>query len=174
MTNISDKPLSTDEERLLDHGPNYAIVPKDPSIIQYVAAIENACTKLEEGKADEFRGQVKAAIQKIQKPKPNITRGERMAIAELKKDPSKMVLTADKEVALVVMNTEDYKKKAEELLNQNTYRAITSDPTMKLKNKMISMLEVHQSKGRHVRRFIQKALPHRGWVTQILWAPKNA
>ena len=94
VTNISDKPLSTDEERLLDHGPNYAIVPKDPSIIQYVAAIENACTKLEEGKADEFRGQVKAAIQKIQKPKPNITRGERMAIAELKKDPSKMVLTA--------------------------------------------------------------------------------
>ena len=58
-----------------------------------------------------------------------------------------MVLTADKGVALVVMNTEDYKKKAEELLDQNTYRAITSDPTMRLKNKMINMLKSIKTKG---------------------------
>ena len=146
VINISDKPLSTDGDRLLAHGPNYAIVLKDPPIVQCVAAIEHACTKWEEGKVDEFRVQVKVAIQKIQKLKPNITRGERIAIAELKKDPSRMVLTADKGVALVVMNTEDYKKKAEELLNQNTYRAITSDPTMKLKNKMISMLKSIKAK----------------------------
>ena len=75
-----------------------------------MAAIEQACTKLEEGKAEEFRVQVKAAIQKIQKPKSNITREERIALTKLKKDPSRMVLTADKGVALVVMNTEDYKK----------------------------------------------------------------
>ena len=147
VINISDKPLTADEEKLLAHGPNYAIVSKEPPIVQYVAAIEHACSKLEEGKAEEFRVQVKAAIQKIQKPKPNITRGERIAIAELKKDPSRMVLTADKGVALVVMNTEDYKKKAEELLNQNTYRALTSDPTMRLKNKMISILKSIKAKG---------------------------
>ena len=52
-----------------------------------------------------------------------------------------MVLIADKGVALVVINTEDNKKKAEELLNQNTYGAILSDPTMRLKNKLISMLK---------------------------------
>ena len=49
VINISDKPLSADEERLLAHGPNFDIVPKDPPIIQYVAAIEHACTKLEDG-----------------------------------------------------------------------------------------------------------------------------
>ena len=136
VINISNKPLTADEERLLAHGPNYALVLKDPPIIQYVAAIENACTRLEEGQADEFRVQVKVAIQRIQKPKPNITRGERKAIAELKKDPSRMVLTADKGVALVVMNKEDY----------NTYRAITSDPTMRLKNKMINMLKSIKTK----------------------------
>ena len=54
----------TDEEKLLAHGPNYAIVPKDPPIIQYVAAVEHACTKLEEGKVEEFRVQVKVDIQK--------------------------------------------------------------------------------------------------------------
>ena len=112
-----------------------------------MAATEQACTKLEEGKAEEFRVQVKAAIQKIQKPKLNVTREERTALTKLKKDPSIMVLTADKGVALVVMNTEDYNKKAEELLNQNTYRAITSDPTMRLKNKLINLLKSIKAKG---------------------------
>ena len=112
-----------------------------------MAAIEQACTKLEEGKAEEVRVQVKAAIQKIQKPKPNITREERTTLTKLKKDPSSMVLTADKGVSLVVMNTEDYNKKAEELLNQNTYRAITSDPTMRLKNKLINLLKSIKAKG---------------------------
>ena len=55
-------------------------------------------------------------------------------MTELKKDASRMVLTADKGVALVIMNTEDYAKKAEDLLNQQTYRSINSDPTMRLKN----------------------------------------
>ena len=147
VINISNTPLTPDQEKLLAHGPNYAIMPKEPPITQYVAAVENACTKLEEGKAEEFRVQVKSAIQKIKPPRSNLTRGERRAIAELKKDKSRMILTADKGVALVVLKTEDYLKKAEELLNQNTYRALTSDPTMRLKNKMINLLKFIKSKG---------------------------
>ena len=147
VINISNKPLTPDQEKLLAHGPNYAVVPKEPPIAQYVAAVENACTKLGEGKAEEFRVQVKSAIQKIKPPRSNITRGERRAISELKKDESRMILTADKGVALVVLNTEDYIKKAEDLLNQNTYRVLTTDPTMRLKNKMINLLKSIKSKG---------------------------
>ena len=65
MINISSKPLTPEQEKLLAHGPNYAVVPKELPIAQYVTAVENACTKLEEGKAEEFRAQVKSAIQKI-------------------------------------------------------------------------------------------------------------
>ena len=147
VINISSTPLTPDQEKLLAHGPNYAVVPKEPPIAQYVAAVENACTKLEEGKAEEFRVQVKSAIQKIKPPRSNLSRGERRAIAELKKDESRMILTADKGVALVVLNTEDYIKKAEDLLSQNTYRALTSDPTMRLKTKMINLLKSIKSKG---------------------------
>ena len=147
VINISSKPLTPDQEKLLAHGPNYAIVPKELPIAQYVAAVENACTKLEEGKEEEFRVQVKSAIQKIKQPRPNLTRGERRAISELKKDESRMILTADKGVVLVVLNTEDYIKKAEDLLNQNTYRVLTSAPTMRLKNKMINLLKSIKSKG---------------------------
>ena len=147
VINISDKPLSDAEEKLLAHGPNFVVVPKNQPIKQYVAAVEQACTKLEEGKAEEFRAQVKAAIQKIQKPKPNITGQERIALTKLKKDPSRMVLTADKGVALVIMNIEDYIKKAEDLLNQHTYRVMASDPTMRLKNKLITLLKSIKAKG---------------------------
>ena len=52
-----------------------------------------------------------------------------------------MVLTTDKCVALMVMDRSDYTKKAKELLDDtNTYRTIQSDPTNKLKNKLINML----------------------------------
>ena len=122
------------------------MVPKKPPIIQYIAAVEQPCTKLEESKADEFRVQVKATIQKIQKPKPNIAKKERIALAKLKTDPSRMVLTADKEMALVIMNTEDYKKMAEDLLEQHTYRSMASDPNMRLKNKLITLLKSIKAK----------------------------
>ena len=147
VINISSKPLSQDQEKLLATGPNFAVVPKDPPITQYVVAVENACTKLEEGKAEEFRVQVNLAIQKIKHPRPNLTRGERRAISELKRDESRMILTTDKGVALVVLNTEDYIKKAEDLLNQNTYRVLTADPTMRLKTKVINLLKTIKSKG---------------------------
>ena len=121
---------------------------------------------------EEFRVQVKVVIQKIQKPKPNITRGERIAIAELKKDPSRMVLTADKGVALVAMNTEDYKKKAEELLHQNTYRAFTSDPTMRLKNKMISILKSIKAKGGMSEELYKRLYPTGAGSSKFYGLPK--
>ena len=68
-------------------------------------------------------------------------------MTKLKKDPSRMVLTADKGVALVIINTEDYTKKAEDLLKQQTYRAMASDPTMRLKNKLITLLKSIKAKG---------------------------
>ena len=54
-----------------------------------------------------------------------------------------MVLTADKGVALVVMNRHDHIKKARALLDDtNTYKPIKSDPTTKLKNKLINILKM--------------------------------
>ena len=114
------------------HGPNYTVVPRSPPVTECVAAIEQACRKLQQGVAEELRGEVKFIIKKTYSP-PNITKEERRAITELKKDPSRMILTADKGVSLVVMDTAEYKKKAEELLQQPTYQTIPTDPTFKYK-----------------------------------------
>ena len=58
-----------------------------------------------------------------------------------------MILTTDKGVSLVVMNKEEYVKKAEELLNTNTYRTISNDPTNKYKNKLINLLKTIKAEG---------------------------
>ena len=60
---------------------------------------------------------------------------------ELKKDNSRMILTADKGVVLVIIDKTDYIKKAEELLNKPTYKKIPEDPTSRQKTKLINLLK---------------------------------
>ena len=75
-------------------------------------------------------------------------------------------------MVLVVLNTEDYKKKAEDLLNQNTYRALTSDPTMRLKNKMINLLKYIKSKGGITEELYKKLYPTRSGSPKFYGLPK--
>ena len=51
----------------------------------------------------------------MQVPKPNLSKQESIGLAQLKKDKDR-VLTADKGVAVVVMDKKDYIQKAEPLL----------------------------------------------------------
>ena len=85
--------------------------------------------------------------QKTQLPKPNITREEAKAIKELRRDKERVILTADKGVSIMVLDTEDYIKKSEELLNQTTYKLLSSDPTTKHKNRLISILKSIKAEG---------------------------
>ena len=79
--------------------------------------------------------------------KPNITKEEHQAIKELRRDNTRMVLTADKGVSMVVMDKEDYKIKSEELLQTSTYQILSTDPTNRHKNKLIFLLESIKAEG---------------------------
>ena len=83
---------------------------------------------------------MKTIHKKAQSPRHNITKEEQKAIGELKRDNNRLILTADKGMAPVVMDKEDYVQKANELLDQPTYRTISSDPTKKYKNKLVNLL----------------------------------
>ena len=104
-------------------------------------------SKLVQGEAEELRGEVKAFLKMVQPPRQNITNEEQKAITELKKVNTRIILAAEKGVSLVAMNKEDYVKKADELLNQPTYRTISSDPTTKYKNKLINLLKTIKTEG---------------------------
>ena len=172
VINISSKPLTKAQEKLLVHGPNYAVVPKSPPIAEYIAAIEQACSKLQQGEAEELKGEVKSIIKRSCNPPPNITREERKAIRELKEDKSRMVLTADKGVALVVIDTEEYKKKAQELLQQPTYQLIPTDPTSRYKNKLINLLKSIKAEGGITEAVYRKLYPTGAGSPKFYGLPK--
>ena len=65
----------------------------------------------------------------------------------MKKDTTRMVLTADKGVSMVVVDKWDCIKKSEELLLQPTYKILPSDPTTKHKNKLITLLKSIKAEG---------------------------
>ena len=67
---------------------------------------------------------------------------------ELKSDRDCIILTPDKEVALVVMDKTDYIRKIRELLEDtNTYRPLNMDPTIKQKGKLINILRRIQTES---------------------------
>ena len=147
VRNLSSTPLTKDQVKALSNGPNYAVVPKVPPVGEYITAIENVCNQLQEGKAEELRGEIKSVLKKIQPPRHNISREERKAIEELRKDKSRIILTVDKGVSMVVMDRDDYNNKAEAIHNQPAYRPIPNDPTNKLKTRLISLLKTNQNRG---------------------------
>ena len=107
------------------------------------------CPKLDKGETDELRVEVRKALKKSQNKTRsfNITKDENQALQKLKKDKERVILTADKGMALVVMNKDDYIMKSEELLNTTTYKKITVDPTNRQKTRLISILKNIKAEG---------------------------
>ena len=65
-----------------------------------------------------------------------------VAIKQLRADKDRIILTADKGVVLVIMERKDYIEKAQQLLQDpNTYKTIPTDPTTKLKTRLITKLK---------------------------------
>ena len=134
------------QRSVLAKGPNFAVTPRQPPNLEYITAIEAACTKLSQQDAEELRADVNRVLRSSHPPKPNLTKAQNIALRELKRDRDHIVLTADKGVAMVVMDKQDYINKANQLLNQNTYKVISKDPTTTIKNKLINILRVIKTK----------------------------
>ena len=130
VRNFSNTPLTDVQQQLLGHGPNFVIVPREPPTCEYIVATEKVCQQLTQGKAEELRGEIKSLLKKDHKIKPNIPRDEHQALREMKRDNTRMVLTVDKGVSMVVVDREEYTAKSEELLQPN-YKILKTDPTNK-------------------------------------------
>ena len=79
------------------------------------------------------------------------------ALIQLKQDTSRVVLTADKGVAMVTMDKEDYTNKAHTLLQDtNPYKVLKKDPTSNLKNKLITLhKDIKQTGGLSTNKYKQ-------------------
>ena len=65
-----------------------------------------------------MRADINGLLRKSHAPKPNLTKEEIKALGELKRDKDRTILTADKGVAMVVLDKKDYLEKAKQLLVQ--------------------------------------------------------
>ena len=115
---------------------------------------------------------MKTIIKKTYNPPPNVTKEERKAMTELKKDSTRMILTADIGVSLVVMDKEEYKKKAEGLLQQPTYKSIPTDPTIRYKNKLINLLKSIKADGRINEAVYKRLYPTEAGCPKFYGLPK--
>ena len=109
VINFSNIPLTPAQRSVLAKGPNFAVTPRQPPNLEYITAIEAACTKLSQRDAEELRADINRVLPP---PKPNLTKAKNAALRELKRDRDRIVLTADKGVAMVVMDKQDYINKA--------------------------------------------------------------
>ena len=58
VINLSSKPLTPAQRSVLAKGPNFAVIPKHPPNLEYITAIEAACTKLSQQDAEELRANI--------------------------------------------------------------------------------------------------------------------
>ena len=130
---------------VLAKGPKFSITPRYiPNVtfpnVKYITAVESVCSKLKEEEGMELRLDINVLLMKAKPPQPNLTRQERIELAQLKKDKVRVILTVDKGVAMVIMDKEDYVCKVQELLGQPVYRSNPRDPTNKIKAQLITKL----------------------------------
>ena len=107
----------------------------------YINAIELACQSLKTTEAEDLRAYIYGVLRHSHPPRPNLSKEEWKALKQLKTDKECIILTADKGVALVVMDRQEYTKRAKILLEDtDTCRPIPTDPTIKLKTTLINIL----------------------------------
>ena len=89
---------------------------------------------------EELRADISRILRQFQPPKPSLTTEDWKVLKQLKSDKN-CILTADKGLALVVMDKKEYIKKMENLLEDAIlYRPLKMDCTNKQKNKLVNIL----------------------------------
>jgi hypothetical protein len=136
VINLSSKPLSRDEQAILEKGPKYAPTPSQIPHKNIVAEIEAAIIDLPDESKDSTRTSAANLLRRCQLPShKNTTANERKATDELRKVKIRIVMKADKGNCFVVIDRSDYVKKMQELLDdQQTHEKLTKPPFKKKSN----------------------------------------
>ena len=74
--------------------------------------------KLNQQDAEDLGADINRVVRSSHPPKANLSKAEQQAIKEFKRDKSRIILTADKGVAMVVMNRQEYLDKSNNILAQ--------------------------------------------------------
>ena len=132
VVNLTKYELTQDQISVLSKGRNFAITPNKIPVEDIISSVEASIRSLPESESEEIRTEVSRILRKAKPPRPNIKLSEKRAIKELNTNNNILILPADKGNATVIMETDDYKKKINNLLEPTTYRKLPKDPTSKV------------------------------------------
>ena len=110
VINLFKYKTSKPQESLLAKGLNFSPSPGKIPYEDYIIATEKACRKLPSNEATVLRSEMAGLLRNVKPPKPNITKDERKAIQELKKEESILILPADKGKATVIIDASEYEE----------------------------------------------------------------
>ena len=63
VINLSNKPLTPAQRSVLAKGLNFVVTPRQPSNLEYISAIEAACTKLSQQDAEELMADINRVLR---------------------------------------------------------------------------------------------------------------
>ena len=115
------------EGSVLNKGLNYVVSPQTVPVEEFVVATEVVCDRLDAKDKEEIRSKVTGIFHPASPPSSNISREERQAIKDLKKDNNIVILPADKGKITVVLDSSTYEEKVNALLSDTNSR-----PTLNL------------------------------------------
>ena len=115
-------------------------------------ATELASSKLPSQEVDEFRADINRLLKEQQQQHHNncnLNPAQCRALTQLKQDNTRVVLTVDKGVAMVIMDQQDYNTKAQALLQDtNTYKVQKYKqlyPTSAVPPKFYGLPKIHKT-----------------------------
>jgi hypothetical protein len=125
VINKSKETFSAEEMNLLNKGLNYAIKPKNPPMIDFIAAVESGI----QYQPDTVKNNIRNDLDNILKTHTEEKVTNNMSkTAKLLKDKNCFYTKADKGNAVVIMDTEDYDNAVLELLENGPYERRTRNP----------------------------------------------
>ena len=129
------------EQSGLEKCLKFAVAPSKIPTAEIVAAVEEGISRLNVDQKHLIRAEVSSILRRTKPPPKNISNDVFKALPALKKDPDRLVLSADKGNCVVIMDKQQYDEKASYLLSdRNTYSILKSDPTSKTQRKLNKML----------------------------------
>ena len=173
VINKSNTDLTIDQRTILEKGLNFAVSPRVLPTKEVIVSTEIACKFLPTSKAQSLRGEVVKCLKKSKPPSSNISKGEFVAIQELKGNKDITILPADRGRATVILNTTDYETKMATLLNDpTTYELLAKDPTAPYKRKLINIIKRWQSQDPIPQQLKHRIYPTAEEVPKIYGLPK--
>ena len=94
---LVDSPIYSSSQSILSHlnqyitlfGPNFAVTPKNPPILECITSLEVACQKVNTNATEELRSEVHRALRYSHPPNPNLEKDEMKALKQLRSEKNK-------------------------------------------------------------------------------------